>query len=164
MKALVVYDSQFGNTAQIAQAIGRGLGGSLDNPPDVHVRQIAEVQPESIAGLDVLVVGSPTQKFRPTAATKEFLKRMANKSLNGVRVAAFDTRITEEEVNAHGVFAKFVNIFGYAAQPIADDLQKKGGKQITPPAGFYVGGTEGPLLEGELERAEAWGREIAAGS
>lgn len=163
MKAMVIYDSQFGNTAQIAQAIGRGLSDALASAPDVQVSRIAEVQPERLADLDILVVGSPTQKFRPTSATKEFLKRIANKSLKGVLVAAFDTRITEEEINSHGVFAKFVNIFGYAAQPIADDLQKKGGKPIAPPEGFYVGGTEGPLLEGELERAEAWGRKIAAG-
>jgi hypothetical protein len=55
-----------------------------------------------------------------------------------------------------------VSIFGYAAEPIADRLQKKGGTLVTPPEGFYVGDTEGPLLDGELERATAWAQDIAA--
>ncbi len=159
MKAMVIYNSQYGNTALIAEAIGRGLG----DPDDVTVSQIADARVESLAGLDVLVVGSPTQKFRSTPATKNFLKSIPRDGLQGVRIAAFDTRLTEEEIGSSGVFFKLVDIFGYAAQPIADGLAKKGGQEAAPPAGFYVAGTEGPLLEGELERAEAWGREIAAG-
>ena len=54
-----------------------------------------------------------------------------------------------EKVRHPGVFVK---IFGYAAKPIADRLTKKGGNLAVPAEGFYVGGTEGPLLEGELER------------
>ena len=57
---------------------------------------------------------------------------------------------------------EFVKLFGYAAEPIAARLEKKGGELAVPPEPFYVGGTEGPLLEGELERAEDWARQIAA--
>ena len=162
MKALVIYDSQFGNTAQIAQAIGQGLGAALGNPDDVQVCRIASVRPDNLAGLDLLIVGSPTQKFRPTPTTKNWLKSLPKHALRGMRVAAFDTRITEAEINAHGVLAKFVDIFGYAAQPIAEGLLEKGGQEAAPPEGFYVGGTEGPLLEGELERAAEWARRITA--
>ena len=164
MKALVIYDSQFGNTGQIAQAIGRGLGDASGSPNKIDVSQIAQVRPENLAGLDVLVVGSPTQKFRPTSATKTFLKNIPKGALDGVRVAAFDTRLTEEEVDSNGVLTKLVGIFGYAAQPISDSLAKKGGDVVMPPEGFYVTGTEGPLVEGELARAEAWGRQIAGHS
>jgi len=58
--------------------------------------------------------------------------------------------------------AFFVKIFGYAAQPIAGRLEKKGGELVIPPEGFYVDDTEGPLLEGELERAADWARQIVA--
>ena len=79
----------------------------------------------------------------------------------GVQVAAFDTRITEEEFRSHGFFVTtLVSVFGYAAEPIAKQLQKKGGELVLPPEGFYVGGTEGPLLDGELARAGAWGEQI----
>jgi hypothetical protein len=53
-----------------------------------------------------------------------------------------------------------VKLFGYAAKPIADRLQEKGGELVEPPEGFYVRGTEGPLLEGELSRAAEWAQRI----
>ena len=77
-------------------------------------------------------------------------------------MAAFDTRLTESEINRVRILAFFVSLFGYAAKPIADRLVKKGGELIAPPEGFYVKGTEGPLLEGELERAAAWAKKIGA--
>jgi hypothetical protein len=109
-----------------------------------------------------LIVGSPTQKFRPTGATTRLLKSIPKNGLEGVKVAAFDTRFTESEIGRVRILAFFVSIFGYAAEPIADRLQKKGGTLVTPPEGFYVGDTEGPLLDGELERATAWAQDIAA--
>jgi hypothetical protein len=54
----------------------------------------------------------------------------------------------------------FVNIFGYAAKPIGERLVKKGGDLNMPPEGFFVTGTEGPLKEGELERAADWARQL----
>jgi flavodoxin len=160
MKAMVVYDSMYGNTGKIAEAIGRALGPQ----EDVKVQRAGEVKPEQLSGVPLLIVGSPTQKFRPTGATTQFLKGIPQNGLNGVKVAAFDTRITESEIEKIRILAFFVSIFGYAAKPIADRLQKKGGELAVPPEGFYVGGTEGPLLEGELERAEEWAREIAKSS
>jgi hypothetical protein len=56
--------------------------------------------------------------------------------------------------------SKLVNVFGYAAKPISDRLEKKGGELVVSPEGFYVDGTEGPLTEGELERAADWARQI----
>jgi len=66
-------------------------------------------------------------------------------------VAAFDTRLT----------SKFVRIFGYAAVRIADSLKRNGGTLIASTEGFFVKGKEGPLKEGELERATRWAKEIA---
>lgn len=160
MKALVVYDSMYGNTGRIAEAIGRALGPE----ENVEVVRAAEAKPEQLAGITLLIVGSPTQKFRPTGATSQFLKSLPKNGLEGVRVAAFDTRFTESEIEKIRILAFFVSIFGYAAKPIADRLQKKGGELAVPPEGFYVGDTEGPLLEGELERAAEWAREIAKSS
>jgi hypothetical protein len=74
-----------------------------------------------------------------------------------VRVAAFDTRIAIEDVD-NAVLPTFIKVFGYAAKPIADLLQKKGGELSLPPEGFIVKDTEGPLKEGELERAAEWAR------
>jgi len=158
-KALVVYDSYFGNTERIAQSIGDALGRA----EDVETLRVGNVRPEQLAGLKLFVVGSPTRAFRPTEAIKTFLKSIPRNGLKGVKVAAFDTRITEEEIESAVFILRFlVNIFGYAAKPIADKLEKKGGKLIAAPEGFFVHGTEGPLKEGELERAAEWAKQIQA--
>ena len=156
MKALVVYDSEFGNTKQIAMAIG-GIFESLD---EVEVLRVGEVLVEQFKGLDFLIVGSPTQRFRPTKPTSDFLKRIPKDGLKSISAAAFDTRLTIEEIEETGVLAFFVRIFGYAAQPIGNGLKKKGAELVTSPEGFYVEGVKGPLVEGDLERAEAWGRQM----
>lgn len=156
MKALLVYDSQYGNTEQIAKAIGTALTSTWE----VEILRVNDVEPEHLTGIALLMVGSPTQRFRPTSAITNFLKNLPNGALNGIRVAAFDTRLTEEEINKVGILAFFVGIFGFAAKPISDQLNKKGGELILPPEGFYVDGMEGPLLEGELERAAEWAKQI----
>jgi flavodoxin len=156
MKAMVVYDSVFGNTEKVAQAIGQALG----SPEDVKVVRVSDAKPEQLVGLTLLIVGSPTRQFSPTGATTGFLKSIPKHGLKGVKVAAFDTRFTENAIEKVRILAFFVKIFGYAAKPIADRLQKKGGELVVPPEGFYVGDTEGPLLEGELERAADWAKEI----
>jgi flavodoxin I len=158
MKAMVVHDSVFGNTEKVAQAIGQALG----SPEDVQVVQVSDAKPERLVGLTLLIVGSPTRQFSPTGATTGFLKSIPKHGLKGVKVAAFDTRFTESAIEKVRILAFFVKIFGYAAKPIADRLQKKGGELVVPPEGFYVGDTEGPLLEGELERAADWARQIIA--
>ncbi|MEJ2549471.1 MAG: flavodoxin family protein [Anaerolineales bacterium] len=156
MNTLVVYDSQFGNTQRVAQAIGE----ALETSGAVHVLHVADVTPQHFENLDTLIAGSPTQRFRPTLPITTFLKSLPAGSLEGVRAAAFDTRLTLEEIESHGVLAFFVRIFGYAAKPIGRMLSRKGGKMVLPPEGFYVEGMEGPLVEGELERAREWARRI----
>jgi flavodoxin len=155
---MVVYDSVFGNTGKISQAIGQAIG----SPEDVAIVQVRNAKPEQLAGVALLIVGSPTQKFRPTGATTSFLKSIPENGLNGVKVAAFDTRLTVGEIEKVRILAFFVRIFGYAAEPIAGRLKKKGGELAVPPEGFYVGAMEGPLLDGELERAADWAGQIIA--
>lgn len=157
MKAMIVYDSAYGNTEQIARAVAQGIGTGAE------VVRAGSVQPGQWAGLDLLIVGSPTQKFRPLPSVTNLLKVISRSSLNGVRVAAFDTRLPQAKVDAVRILAFFAKIFGYAAQPIADRLVKAGGTLAAPPEGFYVQDTEGPLQTGELERATAWGQRIAVG-
>jgi flavodoxin I len=62
MKTMIIYDSAYGNTQKIALAIGSALG----SPEDVVVQRVGDVQPGQLAGLQLLIVGSPTQRFRPT--------------------------------------------------------------------------------------------------
>ena len=151
MKALVVYDSFFGNTKQVALAIGDGLA-SEGNCETLHV---SDVTLEHLKGLDVLIVGSPTRAFRPTKPITDFLNSIPRDGLKGIKVAAFDTRISTADVRSR--FLKtMVGLFGYAAKPIEDKLAKKGGTLIAQPEGFFVKGSEGPLKDNELQRTSAW--------
>lgn len=156
MKTLVIYDSVFGNTEKVGQA----MGAALEAHGEVTVRRVGEVQPEDLTGLDALIVGSPTRAFSPTPDTKTWLKSLTRGSLQSVKVAAFDTRMDTDKVDS-GVLNVMVKVFGYAAKPIADRLTKKGGVLTMEPEGFFVEGTEGPLTDGELERAAAWAQRIA---
>lgn len=151
MKVLLVYDSVYGNTERIAQAIGNVLGGRNE----IYVRRVGDVKPIDLAHLDLLIVGSPTQRFRATPAIKKFIDGIRKRELNGVRVTAFDTRLGMEDMPSP-ILPPFVRIFGYAAKPMAASLVSKGGKLLTPPEGFLVDGMEGPLKDGELERAARW--------
>lgn len=160
MKALVVYDSVYGNTAKIAEAIGQALGAGAE----VQMVRAAEARLEMLAGVKLLLVGSPTQKFTMLPATRRFLKSIPAGKLAGVKVAAFDTRMTQADVDKVKILAVFVKLFGYAAEPIGKLLQKAGGAAAIAPAGFFVLGTEGPLLDGELERAAGWAHKILAAS
>jgi flavodoxin len=153
MKALVIYDTFFGNTEQVARAISDALGA------DSEAVRVSNVKHDQLNGLNLLVVGSPTRAFRPTKPISQFLDGIPRDALKGVKVAAFDTRGSEAELNKTK-FGLLVKMFGYAAKPIADKLVKKGGKLAATPEGFIVEGTEGPLREGELERAAAWAKRI----
>ncbi|HUW96158.1 MAG TPA: flavodoxin family protein [Anaerolineae bacterium] len=144
MKTLVVYDSVHGNTEKIAQAIGEAVGG------DVEVLHAGVVDPAELKTVDLLFVGAPTHGGRASPAMQGFLKEVQGSSLAGTSVATFDTRLT----------ARWVRIFGYAAGRIGSTLKKKGGTLIASPEGFFVKGTEGPLKEGEVERAAQWAEEI----
>jgi flavodoxin I len=157
MKTLVIYDSQYGNTEKIAQGIGEALGPS----PQVEVHKVGDLRPEQVGGIELLVVGSPTQRLRPTEAMTSFLKGIPKNALKGVRAAAFDTRFTEQKIKeTSSVLSFFVRIYGYAARPIADHLKEKGAELVLPPEGFYVQDMQGPLMDGELERAADWARQI----
>ena len=144
MKALIVYDSVYGNTEQIARAIAEAITPSNE----VKVLQAGEADPSELASTDLLIVGSPTHGGRPTPAIQDFLNKVPKLPPQGINVAAFDTRIT----------TKLVGVFGYAAGRIAGNLKKKSGTLVTPPKGFFVTGGKGPLKEGELERAAGWAK------
>jgi flavodoxin I len=145
MKALVVYDSVYGNTRVIAQAIGDAI------PAEVEVLPVGEVSASELEAYDLLIVGAPTHGGRPSEGVRAFLDQIQSPALEGIDVAGFDTRVTN----------KLARILGFAAPKIAKALKKKGGTLVGSPGDFYVTGGEGPLQEGEVERAARWAKEMA---
>lgn len=147
MKTLVIYDSVYGNTEQIAKAIGGAIKG------DVKVVKVGEADPSGLKTLDLLVIGSPTLGGRASQPMRDFIDKIPADVLKGLKVAAFDTRFS----------TKVVGVFGYAAGRIATSLKSKGANLVVKPEGFFVAGGKGPLKAGEAERAAVWSKGLAAG-
>jgi flavodoxin len=156
MKALVWYDSFFGNTQQIAEAIAEAIR------PYVRVVELQRIQnasPEDVERADVLIIGSPTRGFQPSEGTKALLRQLPRHALRGMWVAAFDTRIALHTIE-NGLFRWIVKTGGYAASTIHKSLLRHDGQAVIAPDGFCVTDKEGPLMEGELQRARTWGNTI----
>ena len=143
MNVLVVYDSQYGNTEKIARAIGDAI-------PGVRVLHASEADPSELETVGLLIVGSPTHGGRPMGVVQIFLRKAPASAIEGVNVAAFDTRFS----------SGFAKIFGYAAVRIVNTLKRKGGSLVVEPEGFIVEATKGPLKEGKLGRATSWAGEV----
>jgi len=151
MKVFILYDSQYGNTKKIAEAIA----AAFPKPHTAKVFPVEEVDhTDCCKTIDLLFVGSPTQGGRPTNMLRDFLSDIPPGALKGLPVVAFDTRMAVDDVNW---FLRLVmKKVGFAAPKIAKILVAKGGKLAVPPEGFIVAGKEGPLKENELSRATAW--------
>ncbi|KGE73191.1 flavodoxin family protein [Spirochaeta lutea] len=151
MNLVIVYDSVFGNTKELAQT----MGAAAASHSTVVVKHRGEVTSQDISQADMVVVASPTRAFNPTPELKEFLKDMAPGSLTGKRVAAWDTRVDVAKVNSK-LLSGMVSLFGYAAPKLLTILKKKGGTAAAEAEGFFVEDKEGPVMPGEAQRAEAW--------
>jgi flavodoxin len=147
MKSVVIYDSQYGNTQALAEAIAAEL--KMAGAVEVENARTGTVELPSDLGL--LVVGGPTQAHGMTRPLRTRLDSLTSHRLDGVVAATFDTR-------ARG--PRFLT--GAASRGIARRLEQKGAKLVLEPGSFLVDGKEGPLAEGELERARAWARNVLA--
>jgi len=153
MNSLVVFESFFGNTEVVARAIAEALAAG----GEARALRVAELEKHHLDGVQLLLVGSATRGFRPSPGTQAWLRTLGPGRLAGVRVAAFDTRVDVKQIDNR--FLSFmVRLFGYAAEPIEKALVRAGGEVAGPAAGFIVEDKEGPLREGETDRARAWAR------
>jgi flavodoxin len=155
MKAVILFDSYFGNTEKVAHAIADSLAGKAE----VQVVRVSEVKPEQLEGIELLIVGSPTRGFRPSEATLAFFNNLPSGSITGIHAAGFDTRIDPAGVTSK--MLKFLmKSFGYADKVIISELQKKGASLVSIGQGFIVKDSEGPLKDGELGRAAEWAKTL----
>jgi hypothetical protein len=168
MRALVVYESMYGNTHAVAISIAAGLGAGHE----VTLVPVTRATPELVAAADLVVAGGPTHMHRmSTAASRRMAAQAAAKEgsalamdpdadgpgmrgwLSGTGAAhglaaAFDTRLDGVPV-----------LTGRASRGISRMLKAHGYRLVAAPASFIVS-KEGTLLEGEDARAVAWGAMI----
>ncbi len=147
MNSLVVYGSRHGNTHKVAEAIAFELGkhGVVQL---VSAETARKVLPEQ---LDLVVVGGPTEAHRITEPVAQFFDHVGTKGLVGVAAAAFDTRLRWPEW-----------LSGSAAAGITQRLHQARANLIAPEVSFFVGGKLPVLEPGEVERAAAWAKSLAA--
>ena len=141
MKSLVLYDTMYGNTKIIAETVAKELGG------DAVVMLVSDFKLDYLQEVKLLVVGSPVIAWQPTVKIMNFLSGFKKKQLDGFKAAVFDTRVE-------------IFIHGDAAGKIAVELARAGAVVVTEPMGFKVKGREGPLKDGEVEKAAAWARSL----
>lgn len=146
MNALVVYFSKFGNTQKLAEVIAEGLTGI----GDVRTVSSDELTVKDMKDADLLVMGSPTHNMNLPKSVKPVFENLPKRILGGTPVAAFDTSYK---------MSWLLNQFT-ASKRLVKKLRKLGGRPILPPEIFHVKEREGPLFEGELERAQAWAGSI----
>lgn len=156
MNVAIVYDSIFSNTAAIARAIA----GALEGANTVRLLTVQEAGSADLGATDLLIVGSPTRGFRPTPMIAEYVEGLGSIGA-GKSAAAFDTRLDLESIQP-APLRWVIDAGGYAATRIGASLSRHGFTLRDDMAGFLVTGTEGPLKDGELERAAAWARSLTA--
>ena len=150
MKTIVVYDSVYGNTEAVAQAIGQAL------PGEAELRRVGQITASELESADLLIIGSPTHGALPTEAVQGLMNQLGAPAREGARAATFDTRLTWKFLERWG---------GFAAPKMAETLKEKGWVLAGTPGGFFVRGLKkGPLKKGELERARAWAGAIVQDS
>jgi flavodoxin len=162
MKALVVYESMFGNTEQIAHAVADGLRESVD----VQLAEVADAPAEPEVAL--IVAGGPTHAFsmsrentRADAISKgasegeqefglrEWLSALPS-GQHTEKMATFDTKVKSMR-----------HLPGSAAKSAAKAARRHGYESVSKAESFYVDDVYGPLLDGEVDRAREWGRQLA---
>ncbi len=147
MESLVVYDSTFGNTRRVAEAIADGL---RSHGP-VRLLGLDELPLQNLGSVDLLFVGGPTPPDAMTAGMDQFVDVLEARPATGMVTATFDTRFRMPAVLSES-----------AAMTIARKLQRAGIRTFAPPESFFVsrGGPEPD--EGETERATSWAKSVAA--
>ena len=163
MKAIVVYESYWGNTAAVARAIAEGIGS------EARAMSTAEAAGEALAGVDLIVAGSPIVAFAlPTERTRRDMAAKPGKAPSPPDLSHPSMRswleALPEKAGGGGRGAAFETGFklspGGSAAAILRLLAKKGYSPAAKKQRFIVKGSFGPLKEGELDRAGSWGSDL----
>jgi len=146
-KVIVVYESKYGNTIQVAEAIIEGIN-EIERIEAV-LKEPKHVEPTEVLDYDVILIGSPNHFGGPTRGIKKFIDKLGKLPLKEKMFAVFDTYIK-------GDFEKAVNKMEKRINEKVPGL-----KQIAPRLSIKVQGMKGPILEGELPKCKEFGKKIA---
>ena len=149
MKAIVVFDTSYGNTKTIAEAITETL---KESGIEVDAFYVKDVKKLSAKDYNFLVLGSPTKFGTMSFAVKGFLGKVKREEWMNKPFAAFDTENPENVEKKQGS----------AAEKMAEKLKEKKMSQLLPVLKALVHEMKGPLVEGEIERTKEHAKSLAA--
>jgi flavodoxin len=165
MKAFVVYESIFGNTEQIARAVAAGLGESVD----VQLVEVTDAPTELDPDVVLIVAGGPTHAFsmsrestRADAISKGAPEGEQEFGLREWILALPSGQHTEKMATFDTKIKSMRRLPGSAAKSAAKAARRHGYESVSKAESFYVDDVDGPLLDGEVDRARAWGSQLAA--
>ncbi len=149
LKVYVIYDSKYGNTKLVATNICDGLKQA--GLTDVAVGYVKDVDPQKLVGYDALVIGAPNHMGKPSWTMRKFVDSLAATNLDAKWFAVFDTYFQRERY-----FQKAMKKLNHQISERLPNLV-----QITPGLSVRVKGVNGPVVDGELEKATEFGERIA---
>ncbi|MCJ7490029.1 MAG: flavodoxin family protein [Thermoplasmata archaeon] len=146
-RVAIVYESKYGNTAQVAEAIRAALRGA--GVSEVVSEKIDSSDVNRVATFDAILVGSPNHIGGPTRRVKKFIRSLAAFDLSGKRLAFFDTYIGGD--------------FGRAVAKMENEFKARNQDAVvvTPGLSLRVEGMKGPLADGELVKGADFGKLVA---
>jgi hypothetical protein len=166
MRALIVYESIFGNTRDIAWAIAKGLAPAMST----DVIDVGDAPTEPGSDIDLLIVGAPTLVFGLSSPrTRAAAARRAGHPFAladvGVRewIEAMPYAATRRDALTFDTRLRVSGLPGSAAKSAAKRLSRRGYRMLWPSRSFTVAHPSGALAEREVERAQLWGRWISDG-
>ena len=142
-KVIVIYESKYGNTKQVAEEIIAGIKETIDI--EAILSEVNQVKFDDIIAADAILIGSPNHWGGHTGSIKKFINELGKINLNHVPVAVFDTYINRD--------------FEKAAKKMEKQLIEKvlSLKLVTPGLSVKVKGAKGPILEEELPKCREFG-------
>jgi len=146
-KAIVVYESKYGNTRLVAETIIEGMREV--SGAEVTLNELKEVDLSQLADFDAILVGSPNHIGRQTRGIRKFIDELGKLNLEGKLAAVFDTYLG-------GDFEKAVKKMEKQITEKAPEL-----KLAAPGLSIRVKETKGPIEEGELPKCKEFGVKIA---
>ena len=146
MNSLVVYFSKYGNTQKIAERIAE----TFKSDGDVKLLSLDHLTVSDFDGVNLVVVGVPTHRMNLPESARDTFHTLPRRIINRIPVAAFDTSYR---------MSWWLSPFT-ASRKVVGRLRRLGGKRIVPPETFHVVAKEGPLYDGEVERAKLWAEQI----
>ncbi len=139
MNVWIVYESKLGNTAELAAQLNQAMVRSE------RICLLQADQARTPEDIDLLLIGVPGHRHSRPDAIFDWLQRIPPYALHGVRFSVFDVRLTP--------LRRFQTS---SARKLGRAILRHGGRYASPPESFYLAGPEGPLAEGELQRALFW--------